>query len=300
MTNQSNLKKIAIISILIVITITITTITLQLTQQSQDTRSRASQPSENLNKNIIKDACIHDNTGNIVCPQYHSPSPDFCRDGTLISRGIDQCGCQLPPTCLPHLCWNQVIPCNDSFCWPNGCQGDPNATACTMQLVSLSQEQLDQYQLWREAGSPTYSGCQSTSSNPPNCANHDTPIIKKGTAPFETYLAGGGSSSGGPNDSGINSQGFHWDFNGDGVWDLTNGTSLQAHTYTTPGTYYPKYAVSDTEGNLSTTCDPKITVTVLPDDSANQNFSPFDLNQDNTINLLDYNLFLNGWLDTLK
>lgn len=300
MSNRSNLKKIIILSLLVIIAIAITTLTLQLTQQSQDTRSRASQSSGTPDQDIIKDTCTHDNTGNIICPQYQPAHPDTCREGTLISRGINQCGCQLPPTCLPHLCWNQVTSCNDGYCWPNGCQGVPTAMACTMQLVPLSQEQLNQYQLWQGAGSPIYPGCQHTNITPPNCAYRDTTTVKQGVVPFETYLAGGGTTSGGPGDPGIDTQGYHWDFNGDGVWDLTNGTSYQAHTYTTPGTYYPRYAVSDTEGNLSTTCDPKIAVTVLPNDSSNQNFSPFDLNQDGTINLLDYNLFLNGWLDTLR
>lgn len=33
------------------------------------------------------------------CPQLISPSPDFCKDGEIVSGGKDECGCNLPPTC---------------------------------------------------------------------------------------------------------------------------------------------------------------------------------------------------------
>ena len=34
-----------------------------------------------------------------TCPQFMPPSLDFCKDGTVIPGKINECGCQLPPTC---------------------------------------------------------------------------------------------------------------------------------------------------------------------------------------------------------
>lgn len=34
-----------------------------------------------------------------ACPEYSPPAADFCRDGKIIPGEIDECGCQLPPTC---------------------------------------------------------------------------------------------------------------------------------------------------------------------------------------------------------
>lgn len=33
------------------------------------------------------------------CPQLMPPKPDFCKNGTIISGGRDECGCQMPPKC---------------------------------------------------------------------------------------------------------------------------------------------------------------------------------------------------------
>jgi|GEM_PF-2924931 len=331
MSSLSNLKKIATLSLLIAITIAFTTLTLQLTQQSQDTRSKASQ-SNPPSKDIRQDDCLQDTNNNVVCPQYQAPSPDFCRDGTLVSGGIDQCGCQLPPACLPHLCWNQVISCNDGYCWPNGCQGVPTTMACTMQLVPLSQEQLSQYQLWQNAGSPIYPGCTDTpptyqddlfSTQPltvtfwdaewdgptpaPQFTNtsllkpnhsygvevrfHIQNVIKNSTAPTPNIT----------------------------IKEIINGQAKTTRTILYQGVMDHRDGWSDTfVGSVFTVNEGanQITVEIDPDNqiaetnednnttsyswTTTQTYSPFDLNQDGTINLLDYNLFLNGWLDTFK
>ena len=33
------------------------------------------------------------------CPQLMPPAPNFCDGGTIISGGVNDCGCQLPPKC---------------------------------------------------------------------------------------------------------------------------------------------------------------------------------------------------------
>jgi len=35
-----------------------------------------------------------------ICPQIAPTSPDWCINGTIILRGLDSNGCQLPPTCI--------------------------------------------------------------------------------------------------------------------------------------------------------------------------------------------------------
>lgn len=39
-----------------------------------------------------------------VCPMLAPPSPTFCRDGQIISRGKDDKGCQIPPLCVSKIC----------------------------------------------------------------------------------------------------------------------------------------------------------------------------------------------------
>lgn len=33
------------------------------------------------------------------CPSLMPPAPEFCEGGTIIPGKIDDCGCQMPPTC---------------------------------------------------------------------------------------------------------------------------------------------------------------------------------------------------------
>jgi putative hemolysin len=35
------------------------------------------------------------------CPLIVPPGPDFCRDGVIVSGGVDECGCNQPPICEP-------------------------------------------------------------------------------------------------------------------------------------------------------------------------------------------------------
>jgi len=34
------------------------------------------------------------------CPLYSPPAPGWCKSGTIVAGGKDECGCQQPPTCL--------------------------------------------------------------------------------------------------------------------------------------------------------------------------------------------------------
>lgn len=46
---------------------------------------------------------------------------------------------------------------------------------------------------------------------------------------------------------------YEWDFDGDGTYDYSNPNSPNvAHTYTSPGNYYPKIRVTDANGNTAT------------------------------------------------
>jgi ElaB/YqjD/DUF883 family membrane-anchored ribosome-binding protein len=34
------------------------------------------------------------------CPQFVSPAPNWCSDGTIVSGKKDECDCQMPPNCV--------------------------------------------------------------------------------------------------------------------------------------------------------------------------------------------------------
>lgn len=82
----------------------------------------------------------------------------------------------------------------------------------------------------------------------PYCVRSDI-VPPTGPAPLTVTLHGGGS---GP-PPGID--GYQWDFENDGVWDTEVDILPIAHTYTEPGTYYPKYRVHSPDGEWSDTCD---------------------------------------------
>lgn len=48
---------------------------------------------------LHKGECTADKTDGTSCPLLSAPSPDFCVWGTIISRGKDAKGCDLPPLC---------------------------------------------------------------------------------------------------------------------------------------------------------------------------------------------------------
>lgn len=43
------------------------------------------------------------------CPQFTPPNSDFCKDGTIIPGGIDECGCQKLPTCKKIAVQDQTV-----------------------------------------------------------------------------------------------------------------------------------------------------------------------------------------------
>jgi len=47
------------------------------------------------------------------CPQLAPASPDFCKDGTILSGGVDDCGCTLAPKCEPVACTMDAKLCAD-------------------------------------------------------------------------------------------------------------------------------------------------------------------------------------------
>ncbi|HVZ58462.1 MAG TPA: SdrD B-like domain-containing protein [Patescibacteria group bacterium] len=68
-----------------------------------------------------------------------------------------------------------------------------------------------------------------------------------GSAPYTAFLHPG--STGG---SGVTTQGYQWDFDGNGSWDTTTSPDAVNHTYTTAGTYSPKYRIVYTVNGSST------------------------------------------------
>jgi hypothetical protein len=47
------------------------------------------------------------------CPLLSQPSPEFCKEGKIVSGGKDECGCQLPPKCEPVACTADAKICPD-------------------------------------------------------------------------------------------------------------------------------------------------------------------------------------------
>jgi putative hemolysin len=46
------------------------------------------------------------------CPQLMPPSPEFCKEGRVVSR-TDDCGCTMPPECQPVYCTEDAKQCPD-------------------------------------------------------------------------------------------------------------------------------------------------------------------------------------------
>ncbi|MBU1117419.1 PKD domain-containing protein, partial [Patescibacteria group bacterium] len=106
----------------------------------------------------------------------------------------------------------------------------------------------------------------------PTCAQN-TLNPGGGIAPYSTTFSGSGNAGGSP---GID--GYRWDFEGDGEWDSTMISTGNVaigpvnHTYTTPGTYRPKYQVHGSNGTWSSTCDYGFNVMVTTGDEPILNF----------------------------
>lgn len=54
------------------------------------------------------------------CPKIVSPSPDFCKNGTIIGGSVSDCGCQGPPKCLPKEEPVKIANPASQFCVDNG------------------------------------------------------------------------------------------------------------------------------------------------------------------------------------
>lgn len=74
-----------------------------------------------------------DNTPQVsICPQLAPVSPDFCPDGVLMCGGLDEHGCQTPPSCVfPERIWQPDEFCPDGVIIPgptdiNGCYSPPS------------------------------------------------------------------------------------------------------------------------------------------------------------------------------
>lgn len=48
----------------------------------------------------VNNACINKKANCGDCPLLAPPAPGWCNDGEIVSGGVNNCGCQLPPTCV--------------------------------------------------------------------------------------------------------------------------------------------------------------------------------------------------------
>ena len=86
-------------------------------------------------------------------------------------------------------------------------------------------------------------------SNPLCVASSIPP--ETGPAPLTVILHGGGQAVG--TESSL--VGYQWDFENDGTWDTGVNINAVSHTYTSPGTFEPKYRIQESKGNWSQTCN---------------------------------------------
>lgn len=60
----------------------------------------------------------------------------------------------------PVICWNRVTQDDDTLYWRDGCRGDPDREQmCTMALVELTLDEVEQYYAWVRDGSQTPEEC---------------------------------------------------------------------------------------------------------------------------------------------
>lgn len=59
------------------------------------------------------------------CPMIARPPADWCANGTVVSKGVSECGCELPGECVPKA---SISPKPTPSCIPNPC---PPGAECT-------------------------------------------------------------------------------------------------------------------------------------------------------------------------
>lgn len=90
------------------------------------------------------------NTNITTCPLWTPPSPDFCKNGTIISGGSDQNGCSLPPQCVTNQTTKLVkeqITCNfHNSNLTQKCNSDKGScsgvNSCLVDVVGMMGEQI--------------------------------------------------------------------------------------------------------------------------------------------------------------
>ncbi len=88
---------------------------------------------------------------------------------------------------------------------------------------------------------------------PYSCAE-TTNQPETGAIPLDVNLYADGSA----NLPGNSISGYKWDFEGDGIWDneaTPSATNPLVHTYSTPGSFTPKYKLVGSDGSISQACD---------------------------------------------
>jgi len=75
------------------------------------------------------------------CPKLMPHSPDFCKNGVIVPGAINECGCQLPPTCdLTSAKWkpysNPII--KVSFKYPSDWEAGETQTFASKSVVEFS------------------------------------------------------------------------------------------------------------------------------------------------------------------
>jgi putative hemolysin len=69
------------------------------------------------------------------CPLLSQPSPTFCTDGTIISGGKDECGCELPPKCL-KACTEEAKVCPDGTSVSRNAENNCEFDSCSITQIA--------------------------------------------------------------------------------------------------------------------------------------------------------------------
>ncbi len=98
------------------------------------------------------------------CPQFVPPSPDFCKDGTIVQGEVDECGCQTHPSCVrdnseikfyctdrPDACTKEYVPVCGWFNEDVQCIRYPCANTFGNKCEACSDRMVD---YWTEGDCP--------------------------------------------------------------------------------------------------------------------------------------------------